>query len=103
MLASLPNYDAMFRRYLKTVQEETDLIPDDEDVDVIYSTFRMPRKIATTRIEQAGFGSQFVDQMNRWRPIKKAQGQAVRRKMNAHYAKALHLMMPTTWLGSYVL
>ena len=102
VLASSPGYDAMFRRYLKIVQEESDLIPDDQDVDALYSTFRTPRTTATTRIERAGFGNQFVDQMNRWRPLEKAQGRAVRRKMNAHYAEALHLM-PTTWLGSYVL
>jgi hypothetical protein len=102
VLASSPGYDAMFRRYLMIVQEETDLIPDDQDVDALYSTFRTPRKTVTTRIERAGFGHQFVDQMNRWRPLEKAQGRAVRRKMNAHYAEALHLM-PTTWLGSYVL
>jgi hypothetical protein len=29
----------MFRRYLKILQEETDLIPDDQDVDALYSTF----------------------------------------------------------------
>ncbi len=72
VLASSPDCDAMFRRYLKKVQEETNLIPDDQDVNMLYSTFRMPRKTATTRIEQAGFGNQFVDQMNRWRPIEKA-------------------------------
>jgi hypothetical protein len=92
----------MFRRYLKMVQEETDLIPDDHNIDAFYSTFRMPRKTATTRIERSGFGNQFVDQMNRWRPQEKAQGWAARRKMNAHYANAL-LLMPTTWMGSYVL
>jgi hypothetical protein len=47
----------MFRKYLKTVQEETDLIPDDQNVDVLYSVLRTPRKTATTRIERAGFGN----------------------------------------------
>ncbi len=55
----------MFRKYLGIVQEETDLIPGDHDVNALHSTFRMPRKTATTRIERAGFGNQFVDQMNR--------------------------------------
>ena len=55
-------------------QDETDLIPDDHDVNALYSTFRTPRKTATTRIEQAGFRHHFVDQMNRWRPQEKAQG-----------------------------
>jgi hypothetical protein len=101
-LASSTDYDAMFRKYLSIVQDETDLIPDDHDVDALYSTFRMPRKTATMRIERAGFGHHFVDQMNRWRPQEKTQGWAAWRCMNAHYADAL-LLMPTTWMGSYVL
>jgi hypothetical protein len=79
-LASSPDYNAMFRRCLKMVQEETDLIPDDHNIDAFYSTFRMPRKTATTRIERSGFGNQFVDQMNRWRPQEEAQGWAAQRK-----------------------
>jgi hypothetical protein len=38
-LALSPNYDAVFRKYLKIVQEEIDLIPADHDVDVYYSTY----------------------------------------------------------------
>lgn len=102
VLASSLDYDAMFRKYLGIVQEETDLIPEDHDVNALYSTFRTPRKTATTRIERAGFGNHFVDQMNRWRPQEKAKGRAARRQMNAHYAEAA-LLMPTTWLGSYIL
>ena len=101
-LASSPDYDAVFRKYLKLVQEETDLVPLDHDVDALYSTFRTPRKTATTRIEQAGFGNQFVDQMNRWRAQERSEGRAPRRRRYAHYADAL-MLMPTTWMGSYVL
>ena len=101
-LASLPDYDAVFRKYLKFVQEDTDLIPGDHDVDIFYSTYRTPRKLATTRIEQAGFGHHFVDLMNRWRTQERSEGRAPRHQMNAHYADAL-LLMPTTWMGSYVL
>ncbi len=101
-LAASTDYDSMFRKYLCLVQEETDFIPDDHDVDALYSTFRMLRKTATTRIERVGFGNQFVDQMSRWRPWEKAQGRAAWRRMNAHYAEAV-LLMPTTWMGSYVL
>jgi hypothetical protein len=102
LLASSSGYNAMFRKYLRVVQEETDLIPDDHDVDTLYSTFCMPRKTATTRIEQARFGHQFVDQLNQWRPQEKAHGRAAQRQMNAHYTKAL-LLMPSTWMGLYVL
>jgi hypothetical protein len=60
-----PDYKGVFRKYLKIVQEETDLIPADHDMEVYYSTYQTPRKTSTTRIEQAGFGHQFVDQLNR--------------------------------------
>jgi hypothetical protein len=95
LLASSPDYDAFFRKYLKIVQEETDLIPREHDVDLYYSTFCTPRKTATTRIERSGFGHQFVDQMNRWRTQENSEGQPPRRHMNAHYANAL-LLMPVT-------
>ncbi len=102
VLAASQDYDALFWQYLITVQEETELIPGDHDVNAFYSTFCMPRKMATTRIERAGFGHHFVDQMNRWRGQEMAQGWAAQCRLNAHYAEAL-LLMPTTWLGSYVL
>jgi hypothetical protein len=50
-LASSTDYNAMFIKYLGIVQEETDLIPGDHDVNALYSTFRTPRKTATMRIE----------------------------------------------------
>ncbi len=102
LLASSPEYDAVFRKYLKIVQEETDLVPSNHDMDVFYSTFHTPRKRSTTQLERAGFEHQFVDQMNRWRTQENSDGQAPRRRMNAHYANAL-LLMPTTWMGSYIL
>jgi hypothetical protein len=61
MLASSTDYDTMFRKYLCVVQEETDLIFGDHDVNALYSTFRTLRKMATTMIERAGFRNQFVD------------------------------------------
>ncbi len=64
-LASSTDYNVMFRKYLTIVQDETILIPGNHDVDALYSTFRTPRKTATARIERAGFGHHFVDQMNR--------------------------------------
>jgi hypothetical protein len=66
LLVSSPDYDAVFWKYLKIVQEETDLIPSDHDVDLFFSTFRTPRKTSTMRLEQAEFRHQFVNQMNRW-------------------------------------
>jgi hypothetical protein len=77
-LASSPDYNAIFRKYSKVVQEETDLIKRDHDVDLFYSTFQTPRKTSTTRVEQAGFGHRFVDQMNRWRMQEILEGRAPR-------------------------
>ncbi len=88
LLASSTDYAAMFRKYLNIVQDETNLIPVDHNVYALYSTFCMPRKTVTKRIEQDGFGNQFVDQMNWWRPQERAQGGAAWRRMNAHYTKA---------------
>jgi hypothetical protein len=101
-LASSPDYNSTFQGYLVRVQAETTLIDKDDDVNRVYNTYRTLRKTATTRIERSGFGNDFVDKMNRWRAQEGAQGRMVRRRMNAHYADAL-LLMPTTWVGSYVL
>ncbi len=66
-LALSMDYNAMFQKYLIPVQEETDLIPKDQDVEARYSTSRTPCKTAVTSLERAGFGDDFVDRMNRWR------------------------------------
>ena len=101
-LALSVDYDSMFRRYLLRVQEETNLIPEDQDVESRYSTNRTLRKTAVTRLERAGFGNEFINRMNRWRVQEQSKGSFVRRRMNAHYAEAM-LLAPTTWLGSYFL
>ena len=54
-LALSVDYDSMFRRYLLHVQEETNLVPEDQDVEYCYSTNRTLRKTAVTRLERAGF------------------------------------------------
>ena len=101
-LALSPDYNSTFQGYLLRVQAKTTLIDKDVDVFKVYNTYRTLRKTATTRIKCSGFGNEFVDKMNRWRAQESAQGQLVRRRMNAHYVDAL-LLMPTTWVGSYVL
>ncbi len=90
------------QRYLLRVQEETNLIPEDQDVEFHYSTNRTLCKTAVTRLERAGLGNEFINRMNRWRVQEQSKGHFVRRKMNAHYAEAM-LLAPTTWLGSYFL
>ena len=102
MSGTSPDYKSTFQGYLQRVQSKTSLIDKDGDVCKVYNTYRTLRKTATTRIERAGFGNEFVDRMNCWRGQEGAQGRMVKRRMNAHYADAL-LLMPTTWIGSYVL
>lgn len=101
-LALLPDYNSTFQGYLLRVQAETTLIGKEVDVFKVYNTYRTLRKTSTKRIEHSGFGNDFVDKMNLWRAQEGAQGRMVRRRMNAHNADVL-LLMPTTWVGSYVL
>jgi len=98
-VAASSDYDAVFRKYLQKVQDETDLIPKDSDVDSMYGISRTPRKTAVSRAKQAGYDDK-LDEVNRWRSLESAQGRRVKRKMNVHYSEAL-LMMPTTWRVSY--
>ena len=74
VLASSADYNAVFRKYLGQVQDKTDFILGETDVDVPYSTFRTPRKLSTTRLECAGFGDKFVDRINMWRSQEGAKG-----------------------------
>ncbi len=101
-LALSVDCDAMFRRYLLRVQEETSFIPEDQEVESHYSIHRTLRKTAVTRLERAGFGNEFIDRMNRWRAQEQSKGCFARRRMNTHYAEAM-MLAPTTWLGSYFL
>jgi hypothetical protein len=101
-LAMSVDYDSVFWQYLRLVQENTDLIPEDQEVDTHFSTNRPPRKTAVTRLEQAGIGEEFINGMNRWRSQDQNKEHFVRHKMSAHYAEAM-LMAPTTWLGSHFL
>jgi len=74
VLASSADYNAVFCKYLGQVQDETNFIPVETDVDAQYSTFWTPRKSSTTQLERAGFGDEFVDRMNRWRSQEGAKG-----------------------------
>jgi hypothetical protein len=47
-LASSADYNAVFRKYLGQVQDKTDFIPGDTDVDDQYSTFRTLKKLSAT-------------------------------------------------------
>ncbi len=96
------DYDSVFRKYLKLVQDGTNLIPEDQEVDTRFSTNRTPQKTSVMRLKQAGFGDKFINRMNRWRSQDQSKGRFIQQRMNAHYAKAL-LMAPTTWLGSHFL
>ncbi len=101
-LAMSVDYDSMFRQYLRLVQENTNLIPEDQEVDIRFSTNRTPRKMVVTRLKQARFREEFINRMNRWRSQDQSKGRFVQRRMSAHYAEAM-LMAPRTWLGSHFL
>ncbi len=68
------DYNTMFQRYLVLFQEDTSLVPEDQDVESQYSTNRTPCKMAVTRVKQARFGDEFVDRMNRWRAQEQSKG-----------------------------
>ncbi|KAL7550466.1 hypothetical protein ACHAWF_013693 [Thalassiosira exigua] len=101
-LATSLEYDVGFRNYMERVQRDTTLIPKDWDVRAMYGIHRTPRKTAQTRIKRAGFGVTFQQVFNRWRGVERAGVRRVRRPMHDYYAEAT-LLMPTTWLGAYVL
>ena len=101
-LADSRSYDESFKVYLERIQAGTELIEDKENVRERYGLFRTPRKTAQSRIQRAGFGQQFQDSFNRWKTAENAGTRRVKRAMRDHYAEAA-LLMPVTWVGSYVL
>ena len=101
-LAASTDYDAVFRQYLSKVQESTDLIEDDINVDTFFSISRTPRKSANTRALRANLSKQHIDKMNRWKTVENAKGRRPRVNMQQHYSEAC-LLMPTTWFYAYAL
>ena len=101
-LDSSSDYDAVFRKYLLQVQESTDFIDKDVNVDVYFSTNRTPRKSAHTRAKRAGISKELQEDMSRWNKVEAAKGKRPRFHMRDHYAEAC-LLMPVTWLYSYAL
>ena len=95
------DYNATFRSYLRKVQETTDLIPSENDVDAMYGISRTMRKTAVSRAKRAGF-EELLDEMNRWKKVEKAANRHVRLRMNVLYSEAI-LMMPVTWRVSHAL
>lgn len=101
-LALSVDYDSVFCQYLKLVQDSTDLIPEDQEVETHFSTNRTQQKTSVTRLKRAGFGDELINRMNRSRAQDQSKGRFVHQRMNAHYAEAL-LVAPPTWLGSHFL
>ena len=73
-LAMSMDYDALFRKYLIRIQEEMNWIPPEEEIKSHYSANRTPHKTGVMRLEQAGFGDEFIDQVNRWRMQEQSKG-----------------------------
>ena len=81
---------------------DTEFVDDTIDVDVFYSLSRTPRRAAHNRAKRAGVSTKHQEDMGRWRTIEKAKGRRPRFNMRQHYSEAC-LLMPCTWLYSYVL
>jgi hypothetical protein len=45
------DYNSVFQQYLRLAQENTNLIPEDQEVDTCFSTNRTPRKMVVTRLK----------------------------------------------------
>lgn len=102
-IASSLDYDATFREVAIEVQSQTNLIPDDLDVNVYLSLSRTPRKTAESRSKQAGISSEIQDAVNRWRTVENAKGRKPRFKNTRDtYATAV-AEMSNTWRYSYAL
>ena len=101
-LADPGDYNAVFRSYVKQVQESTDLVDDSKEVDSTYSLNRTLRRTLQTRLTRAGMTPSMQESMNRWRKVENAKGKRPRFNMRQLYAEAC-LQMPVTWLCSYVL
>ena len=100
-LASSPDYNAVFLKYMRQVQTDTDLIDKREIIEDRYGISRTPRRTAVTRAKRAGYTGE-IDELNRWRTVENAKGRRVKLSMQMHYAEAVQ-MMPTTWRVSYSL
>ncbi len=86
----------MFCHYLVEVQQDTDLVDDQVDMDVYYSLNRTPQKSALTRDKRAGVGKDVQDEMNQWRTEENVNGRQPHVNMRQLYSEACFLM-PVTW------
>ena len=96
------DFNILLRKYFAMVQEETDLIPAEIDVNVHYSTNRTMRKSAVTRAARATLSKDLQDDMNRWKKVEKSKNKRTQFNMRQLYSGAV-LLMPVTWLYSYAL
>ena len=102
-LESSLDYDATFREVALEVQETTDYIPSDLDVNTWLSLVRTPRKTAETRATQAGVPKEVKDAMNRWSTVEKSKGKRTRWKATRDTYTSAVGEMPNTWRYSYAL
>ena len=102
-LESSLDYDATFREVALEVQETTDYIPSDLDVNTWLSLVRTPRKTAETRATQAGVPKEVKDAMNRWSTVEKSKGKMTRWKATRDTYTSAVGEMPNTWRYSYAL
>lgn len=103
ILESALDYDATFREIAKEVQESTDYIPLELDIDIWLGLSRTPRKSAETRAKQAGVPISIQDAMNRWSTVEASKGKRTRWKATRDTYTTAVGEMPNTWRYSYAL
>lgn len=103
MLESSLDYDATFKELAKEVQDTTDLIPSDLEVDTWLGLSRTPRKSAETRATQAGVPKEIKDAMNRWSTVERSKGKRTRWKNTRDTYTSAVGEMPNTWRYSRAL
>lgn len=83
------DYNKLLRKYFTTIQEDTDLISSEIDVNTHYSTNRTMRKSAQTRAARATLSKDLQEDMNRWRTVEKAKNKRANFNMHQLYSVAV--------------
>jgi hypothetical protein len=73
---TVASLDPEFHTLLRRVQVESNLIPDNVDVEGGYSIRRSLRRGSTSEAQNAGMGPDVIDFNNRWRMVERAKGKA---------------------------
>ena len=87
-------YNAVFRQYLRQVQDKIYWIAGEVNVDVYFSLSQTPGKSTITQARCANLGTKHLDSMDRWRTVESANGRRLRFNMH-QYCSETCLLIPT--------